>query len=294
MKNEKDINQYFMAENKAEQLTLKAEYIRRRILEIVNSAKSGHIGGDLSSVDLLVALYFSQLNVNPNDPDMEDRDRFIMSKGHNVEALYAVLESAGFISSDLLATYGKYNSPLAGHPTHKIPGIEFNNGSLGHGLSLGVGVALSAKMTGKAFKTYVLMGDGEQAEGSIYEAAMSGSHYQLDNLVAFIDRNGLQISGSTEDVMQLEPVDKRWESFGWEVFTINGNNMDEILDVLKRLDWNAKKPHLIIMKTTKGKGVSFMENDPVWHHGVPSDEQFHRAIREIDQRINACNATFNV
>ena len=275
--------------NMVKRFIFKSEIIRKRIFEIVNSAKGGHLGGDLSCVNLLVALYFSQLNVDPQNPEMEDRDRFIMSKGHSIEALYAVLESAGFISKELLATYGKYNSPFAGHPVNKIPGIEFNTGSLGHGLSVGVGIALSAKRDGKPFRTYVLMGDGELAEGSVYEAAMAGSHYKLDNLVAFIDRNGLQISGSTEEVMQLEPIDKRWEAFGWEVYTINGDNMAEIMDVLERIDWNGRKPHLIIMRTTKGNGVSFMENKPVWHHGVPSDEEFQRAFNEIDERINANN-----
>ena len=278
-------------ENKVQKIEFIPELIRKRILEIVNSAKGGHLGGDLSCVNLLVALYFSKLNVDPGNPDMENRDRFIMSKGHSIEALYAVLESAGFISRELLATYGRYNSPLAGHPINKINGIEFNSGSLGHGLSVGIGMALSAKMNGMSFKTYVLMGDGELAEGSVYEAAMSASHYKLDNLVAFIDRNGLQISGSTEDVMQLEPIDKRFESFGWEVFTINGDNMAEITDVLEQIDWNCKKPHLIIMHTTKGRGVSFMENEPKWHHGIPTEEEFHRALLEIDQRIHANNET---
>ena len=282
-----------MTANEVKKFEFRSEFIRKRIFEIVNSAKGGHLGGDLSCVNLLVALYFSQLNVDPQNPDMEDRDRFIMSKGHSIEALYAVLESAGFISRELLATYGKYNSPIAGHPVNHIPGIEFNTGSLGHGLSVGVGIALSAKMNGKPFKTYVLMGDGELAEGSVYEAAMAGSHYKLDNLVAFIDRNGLQISGSTEEVMQLEPIDKRWEAFGWEVFTINGDNMAEIMDVLEQIDWNGRKPHLIIMHTTKGNGVSFMENKPVWHHGVPSEEEFRRAFLEIDERINANNITLN-
>ena len=282
-----------MTVDKARKFEFKSELIRKRILEIVNNAKGGHLGGDLSCVNLLVALYFSKLNVDPANPDMENRDRFIMSKGHSIEALYAVLESAGFISRELLSTYGKYNSPISGHPINKIPGIEFNSGSLGHGLSVGVGMALSAKRDGKSFRTYVLMGDGELAEGSVYEAAMSGSHYKLDNLVAFIDRNGLQISGSTETIMQLEPIDKRWESFGWEVFTINGDNMAEIIDVLERIDWNDKKPHLIIMHTTKGKGVSFMENVPMWHHGIPSEEEFRMAFLEIDQRINANYAAIN-
>ena len=189
------------------ELTLKCEQIRKRLVEVVYKAKAGHIGGDLSSLNALTALYFRIMNIDPQNPKMENRDRFIMSKGHCVEALYSVLEAKGFISKELVDTYGEYLSVLAGHPTIEVPGIEFNSGALGHGLglSIGVGCAIAAKMDKKSYRTYVLMGDGEQGEGSIYEAAMAGSNYNLDNLVALIDRNGLQISDTTENVMKIEP-----------------------------------------------------------------------------------------
>ena len=192
------------------QLRLKSEEIRKRLMEVVYKAKAGHIGGDLSSLNVLTALYMRVMNVDAANPKMDGRDRFIMSKGHCVEALYCVLEAKGFITKELVDTYGDYLSVLAGHPTIEVPGIEFNSGALGHGLSIGVGCAIAAKMDKKPFRTYVLMGDGEQGEGSIYEAAMAGSNYKLDNLVAMIDRNGLQISDTTENVMKLDSINERW------------------------------------------------------------------------------------
>jgi transketolase len=266
-------------------LELKAEEIRRKVLEIVYSSKSGHIGGSLSSVDIETALYFHIMNINPKKPDMADRDRFILSKGHSVEALYAVLATAGFFDEDILKTYGHFNSKLAGHPTKKTPGVELNSGALGHGLSVGVGLAIAAKMNENPYKTYVLMGDGEQGEGSIYEAAMSASHYKLDNLVAIIDRNKLQISGKTEDVMSLEPMHERWEAFGWDVIETNGNNMKEIIETFENINCSNSKPKLIISHTTKGCGISYMEKVAKWHHGVPNTEQYYEAIAEIDARI---------
>ncbi|MEI8271694.1 MAG: transketolase [Paludibacter sp.] len=266
-------------------LQLKAEEIRRIVLNIVYSSKSGHIGGSLSSVDVETALYFHVMNIDPKNPQMNGRDRFILSKGHSVEALYAVLASAGFIDKELLKTYGQFNSKLAGHPTNKIPGVELNSGALGHGLSVGVGLAIAAKMDEKPYKTYILMGDGEQGEGSIYEAAMSASHYKLDNLVAVIDRNKLQISGKTEDVMSLEPMRERWEAFGWEVIDIDGNNMQEIVETFENMDHHNAKPKLLISHTIKGCGVSYMEKVAKWHHGVPTEEQYTEAIAEIDERI---------
>ncbi|MBQ3187795.1 MAG: transketolase, partial [Alistipes sp.] len=183
------------------ELMLQAEKNRKRLVEIVQIAKAGHIGGGLSSMNMLTALYFEVMNLDAKHPKWEERDRFVMSKGHCVEALYSVLENRGFISKELTDTYGQFDTPLAGHPTIEVPGIEVNSGALGHGLPIGVGMAIAAKMDKKAWRTYVLMGDGEQGEGSIYEAAMAGSHYKLDNLVAIIDRNGLQISDTTENVM---------------------------------------------------------------------------------------------
>lgn len=266
-------------------LKIDAEKIRKRLVEVVCKAKAGHIGGGLSSTDVLTALYLNIMNVDPKNPKMENRDRFIMSKGHSVEALYCVLEAAGFITPELLDTYGQYNSLLAGHPTVKVPGVEVNSGALGHGLSIGVGMAIAAKMDGKSYKTYVLMGDGEQGEGSIYEAAMAGSHYKLDNLVAIIDRNRLQISGCTEDVMSLEPMKERWEAFGWDVIEMDGNDMARVLNTFENIDYTNGKPHLIISNTVKGKGISYMEQGLKWHHGVPCEEELCSAVEEIGERI---------
>ena len=270
-------------------LQLKAEEIRSKVVEIVYASKGGHIGGSLSSVDIETALYFHVMNIDPKNPNMENRDRFILSKGHSVEALYSVLEAKGFINQSLLDTYGKFNSKLAGHPTKKTPGIELNSGALGHGLSVGIGMAMAAKMDQKSYKTYVLMGDGEQGEGSIYEAAMSGSHYKLDNVVAIIDRNKLQISGKTEDVMSLEPMRDRWEAFGWEVIDMGGNDMNDIVKTFESLDYTNAKPKMIIAHTTKGMGISFMEKKASWHHGVPSIEQYNEANAEIGARIKSLN-----
>jgi len=237
---------------------------------------------------MLTVLYFHVLNISPAQPEWPDRDRFILSKGHSVESLYCTLSRAGFFNDSILDTYGDFNSILAGHPTRKVPGIEVNSGALGHGLPVGVGMAMAARMDSKTYKTYVLMGDGEQGEGSIYEAAMAASHYKLDNLIAIIDRNGLQISGRTEDIMSLEPMRQRWESFGWDVFDVDGNDMVSLVALFDSLK-PAGKPMLIISHTTKGKGVSYMENMAKWHHGVPSPEQYEQALKEIEFRINALN-----
>ena len=267
------------------ELQLQAEKIRKRVVEMIFSSKSGHIGGSLSSVDIETALYFHVMNIDPANPKKEDRDRFILSKGHSVEALYSVLAARGFIEDGVLNTYGQFNSLLEGHPTKKVSGVEHNSGALGHGLSVGVGIAIAAKMDKKTFQTYVLMGDGEQGEGSVYEAAISASHYQLDNLVAIIDRNELQISGRTEEVMSLEPMRERWEAFGWEVFNVDGNDIKVLIDIFDKLDYNNKKPKLIIAFTTKGCGISFMEKVASWHHGVVNEEQYKEAIKEINERI---------
>lgn len=268
-------------------LKLSAEQIRKRILEIVFSSKTGHIGGSLSSVEMETVLYMKVMNISAQNLKDNNRDRFILSKGHSVEAYYAVLEHAGIISKELTDTYGNFNSKLAGHPTKKTPGVELNSGALGHGLSVGVGLAIGAKMSKNSFRTYVLMGDGEQGEGSIYEAAMSASHYKLDNLVAIIDRNTLQISGKTENVMALEPMRARWEAFGWEVFDVNGNDVEDVVTAFNGFNHSNGKPKLIISHTTKGNGVSYMENGAKWHHGVPNEEQYKQAIEEIENRIES-------
>ena len=268
-------------------LKRKAELLRRKLITLIFQGGTGHTGGDLSVLNLLTVLYNHTLNIDPRNPRMADRDRLVLSKGHCAEALYTVLGDRGFIDQSELDAYGKCGAHLGGHPDNTITGVEINTGALGHGLAVGVGMALGAKMDGKTWKTYVVMGDGEQAEGSIYEAAMAANKYHLDNLVAFIDRNGLQISGSTEDVMPLEPIDERWTAFGWDVKTINGDDIDSIVSALDIIDWTCRRPHLFISKSTKGLGVGFMENVAKWHHGVPNAQQYEEALHDIDNRINA-------
>lgn len=276
------------------ELTLQCESIRRRLVEVIYKAKAGHIGGGLSSLNTLTALYFHVMNIDPSQPKMPGRDRLVMSKGHCCEALFSVLEARGYFSEkdngqpgSYLDTLGQYLSEFAGHPTTNIPGIEFNTGALGHGLSIGVGCAIASKMDQADYRTFVMMGDGEQGEGSIYEAAMAASHYKLDNLVAMIDRNGLQISDTTERVMSLEPIQQRWEAFGWDVKEVNGNNMEDVVNAFDSIDYQNQKPHLLVLRTTKGYNVSLMENILKWHHGVPSAEEYATAIKEIDERIAA-------
>lgn len=268
------------------ELQLLAERNRKRLVEVVYRAKAGHIGGDLSCLNVMTALYFHVMQgLNPANPKAPERDRFVLSKGHCVEALYVTLEAKGFLKSEVLDTLGQFGSILSGHPTIEVPGIEVNSGALGHGLSVGIGMALAAKMDSHLYHTYVLMGDGEQGEGSIYEAAMAASKYGLDNLVAIIDRNHLQISGNTEDVMPLDSIRDRWTAFGWDVVTMNGDDMADILRTFDTIDYTNGKPHLIISETTKGRGVSFMEGIAKWHHGVLNEEQCRQAVAEIEKRI---------
>ena len=272
----------------SKELKRKAELLRRRLLTLIYQGGTGHTGGDLSVLNLLTVLYNHTLHVDPKNPKMAGRDRFVLSKGHCAEALYVVLCDKGFFGEEELEAYGKYGAHLGGHPDNTIPGVEINTGALGHGLSVGVGMALSAKMDQKDWKTYVVMGDGEQAEGSIYEAAMAANKYHLDNLVAFIDRNGLQISGSTEKVMPLESICERWTAFGWDVKTIDGDSVEDIVYALDHVDFTNRKPHLFVSKSTKGLGVGFMENVAKWHHGVPSATQYEEALKDIDNRIANC------
>jgi len=265
-----------------DELKSKAAKVRRRTLEVIVSAGGGHTGGDMSCIDILITLYLHTLNVHPSHMDDPDRDRFVMSKGHCVEALYCVLAEAGFIDNSLLDTYGKLGTLLAGHPTRKVHGVELNSGALGHGLPVGVGMSLAAKMDKRNYLTYVLMGDGEQGEGSIYEAAMAASHYKLDNLIAIIDRNGLQISGRTEDIMSLEPIRSRWEAFGWDVREADGHSIAALIDVFGDFARSKNgKPHLLVAHTIKGKGVSYMEGEAKWHHGVPNTKQLEMALLEL-------------
>lgn len=279
------------------ELELLAEKNRKRLVEVVYAAKAGHIGGDLSCLNVMTALYFHVMkNLNPAEPKAAERDRFVLSKGHCVEALYVTLEAKGFLAPEVLDTLGKFGSILSGHPTIEVPGIEVNSGALGHGLGIGVGMAIAAKMNARHtstpgsknsanWKTYVLMGDGEQGEGSIYEAAMAGHKYQLDNLVAIIDRNHLQISGDTENVMPIDNIKERWSAFGWDVIEMNGDSMEDIVKTFDAIDYENKKPHLLVSNTTKGRGVSFMEGIAKWHHGVLNEEQCKEAVKEIEERI---------
>jgi transketolase len=266
------------------ELRAKAFDLRKDIVKMVKKGNAGHIGGDLSVIDILTVLYYKHMNVSPDGMKDPERDRFILSKGHSVEALYAVLADRNFFSKEELETFSQYKSKFIGHPNNKINGIEMNSGSLGHGLSVAVGMALAGKMNSSSFRVYTVMGDGELAEGSVWEGAMAASHYKLDNLTAFVDRNRLQISGSTEEVMAQDVQEERWKSFGWNVITVNGNNIDELDKAVTAAKEYKGKPTVIIAETIKGYGVSFIENKADWHHKVPTDEQLVLALEELEQR----------
>ncbi len=258
----------------------------RRRIDIVNMiyhAKTGHIGGSLSSVDLLTALYYHVMDLEKIKAKAPDRDRFVLSKGHSVEGFYAILADCGFFPKEELSTYAQFHTRLACHPTSKVPGVEVCTGSLGHGLPVAVGMALGMQRDGSGGHVYVVMGDGEQAEGSVWEAAMAGPTYHLDNLTAIVDRNHLQISGNTENVMCLEPLADRYRAFGWNVVEICGNDFSQIIPALTTQV--PGKPTAIISDTIKGKGVSFMENLAAWHHKVPTEEQYHQAIDELNAHL---------
>lgn len=263
------------------ELEIEANEIRMELLNLIYNSNTGHTGGDLSSTDIITALYNEVLNIDPKNPKSDDRDLFIMSKGHSVEVLYTVLARRGFFPKEWLNSFSKRGSLLIGHPNNKIPGVEMNTGSLGHGLSVSVGMALGLKKRNSSSKVYCLMGDGEHAEGTIWEAAMAASNYKLNNLVAIIDRNHLQISGNTEDVMSLEPLKEKYISFGWVVIDIDGNNMNEVIQALNMKN-ESTHPRLIIAHTVKGKGVKEMENIAKWHHGVPSSKLMESAISQLE------------
>lgn len=262
-------------------LSKKARQIRKTIVEMIYRANFGHVGGALSVTDIIVDLYYKQMNISPENVTSPDRDRFILSKGHAVEALYAVLADKNFIPREDLLTYSQFGSNYMCHPTNKISGIEMNTGSLGHGLGVGIGMALAGKMDNKNFRVYVVLGDGELAEGSVWEAIMAANHYKLDNLTAFVDRNRLQMTGSTEFVMALDDLAARWNSFGWNVLSIDGNDIDAVDAAISLAKKTSGKPTVIIANTIKGKGVSFMENRAEWHHKVPNAEQFAKAMEEL-------------
>lgn len=270
------------------ELEIKAYNIRKNAVTAVYSASSGHPGGSLSSADLMAVLYFDEMNVDPKNPKMEDRDRFVLSKGHCSPALYGTLAEAGFFDKEELKTFRHIDSRLQGHPDMKhIPGVDMSTGSLGLGISAACGMALCAKAYKKDYRVYALLGDGEIEEGQVWEAAMYAPHYKLDNLCIFVDLNGLQIDGSTAEVMNSSPLDKKFEAFGWNTLTIDGHNYDEIKKALRDARGTKGKPTAVIMKTVKGKGVSYMENSVKWHGVAPNEEEYEKAISELDAHIEA-------
>ena len=266
-------------------LRLRAAQCRRLLTDMIYRAGTGHIGGSLSCADILVALYFSEMRTDPQNPGWEGRDRFILSKGHSVEAYYAALALKGFFPEEELATFSQPGSPFIGHPSTKVPGVDFSTGALGHGLPVAVGLALAFVRDGRPNRVFTVMGDGEQAEGSVWEAAMAAANHKLGNLYAVLDRNRLQISGCTEDVMRLGDLQAKYEAFGWQVVAVDGHDFAALLDAFAKAAQTPGKPHLLLASTVKGKGVSFMENNAKWHHGVLTDEQYAQAVRELDQTL---------
>lgn len=265
-----------------QELERKARRLRRRMLRLIVKAGAGHTGGGLSCLDILNVLYNRVLRISPETVNDPGRDRYVQSKGHCVEALYAVLADRGYFPDTDLDTVCRYQSPYVGHPTRKIPGIEMNTGALGHGLPICLGLALAAKMDAASFRVFTLLGDGELAEGSNWEAAMAAAHHRLDNLVAILDHNTLQITGPTREVMSNEPLVDKWRAFGWEVRAIDGHSYADLTAALTEPP-PAGKPLALIAHTIKGKGVSFMENVGQWHHGVPTEDELALALKELSE-----------
>ncbi len=260
----------------------RAKVIRRHVVRMLARAGSGHPGSSLSTIDLLVALFYNKLKHNPQQPAWPDRDRFVLSKGHGCPALYAVLAEMGYFGIDKLDTLRQFGSILQGHPCMKTtPGIEISGGSLGQGLSVGLGIALAAKLDKKDYRTYVMLGDGELAEGQVWEAAMAASHYKADNLCAIIDQNGLQIDGFIHEIMSSYPIPDKWRGFGWHVIEINGHDYKAISSAYDEAEKIKGRPTVIVAKTIKGKGVSFMENQVDWHGKSPSKDEAERALAEL-------------
>jgi transketolase len=264
-------------------LEYKSIQYRKTLLSIIKKANAGHTGGSLSCIDILNVLYNHVMNVSPENFGHPDRDRYIHSKGHSVEALYTVLADKGFYPIEALDSLEQYKSNFIGHPTRKVPGIEQNTGALGHGLSLAVGMALAAKKDGRSYRVFVTLGDGELTEGSIWEASMSAAHYQLDNLTVVVDRNTLQITGRTEEVMHLEPLADKFRAFGYAVRATDGNNIADLVNMMEQLPFETGKPSLILARTVKGKGVSFIEDVASWHHRVPTGDEYAMAMAELNR-----------
>ena len=268
------------------ELQLKSVAYRKALLKYIKLANAGHTGGSLSCTDILNVLYNDVMNVSSENFTDPNRDRYIQSKGHSVEALYVVLADQGFFPESDLETLCRFQSKYVGHPTRKVKGIEFNTGALGHGLPISAGIALAAKKDQAPYRVFTLLGDGELAEGSNWEAAMMASHYKLDNLVAILDHNSLQITGRNRDVCSPYPIDEKFRAFGWEVVIVDGNNITELRQTLNQLPATKGKPTFVLANTVKGKGITFMEDEKKWHHGVPSDEQYQIAMAELNELEN--------
>ncbi|MBI2523468.1 transketolase [Candidatus Woesearchaeota archaeon] len=266
-----------------------ANEIRKQSLIITHRAQSGHPGGSLSEADILAALYFYKLRVNPKNPNWEDRDRFVLSKGHASPGYYAALAMKGYFPMKELETFRKINSRLQGHPELKTPGVDFAGGSLGQGVCFANGIAIAGKLDNKKYKVYVLIGDGESQEGAVWEAAMAAAHHKLDNLVVILDKNQVQETGKTKDVMNIDPAPDKWKSFGFEAFDIDGHDMEKIVETLDKAGNVKGKPAIIVANTIKGKGVSFMELNYKFHGKAPDDEQFKQAMEELSKIC--CEAT---
>ena len=262
--------------------------LRKDVVDMIVAGKGGHIGGDMSMMDVLVTPYFKVMNISPENQNDPNRDRFVLSKGHSVEALYAVLAKKGFFPIEkVIAEFSKFGSPFIGHPNNKLPGIEMNSGSLGHGLPVAVGMALAGKLDRAPYRVYTVMGDGELAEGSVWEGAMSASHYKLDNLCAVVDRNRLQISGTTEEVMHQDDLQSRFEAFGWNVIQVDGHDYDALEAAFVLAASTKGKPTLLIANTIKGYGSALMENKAGWHHHLPNEEEYRQIVADLAARKEA-------
>ena len=264
------------------ELELKSVQYRKTLLKYIKMAKAGHTGGSLSCTDILNVLYNDVLNVSPENFSDKNRDRYIQSKGHSVEALYTVLADQGFYPESDLETLCKFQSKYVGHPTRKVKGIEFNTGALGHGMPISAGVALAAKKDGLSYRVFTLIGDGELAEGSNWEAAMMAAHYKLDNMVVILDHNSLQITGRNSEVCSPYPIVDKFKAFGWSVIETDGNSISQLRETFRNIPKEAGKPTFVLANTIKGKGVSFMEDVKKWHHGVPSDDEYKLAMEELE------------
>ena len=263
--------------------------LRENTMDIIMSGKAGHIGGDMSVMEILTELYFDQMNISPENMEDPDRDKFVMSKGHSMEAYYAVLAKKGFFpQEEVVEKFSKFDSQYIGHPNNKLPGIEMNSGSLGHGLPVCVGMALASRMNGQKCRVYTVMGDGELAEGSVWEGAMAAAHYKLDNLCAVVDRNRLQISGNTEDVMAHDDLYERFRAFNWHVIDVkDGNDIDQLKAAFEEAKETKGKPSVLIANTVKGKGSPVMENKANWHHKVPSEDELAQIRSDLKERKDA-------